>query len=131
LRPESAIIIVLSLVMAGLCLANRFWLPAMWWAWLLFGLAGLSAIVWLSVRDSRFFHPILLKIFTQRVDRNVLRMPELKDNVDTALSSHRALFDEIARHPNAPLSWCWASTAPRSRSTALWPMITSACISPA
>ncbi len=104
LRPESAIIVVLSVLMAALCMTKIFWAPALWWAWLLFGLAGLGAIVLLSMRDFKFFQPIVLKIFHQRLDRNHLRMPELKNNVDHALSSHRALFDEITRHPNAPLS---------------------------
>lgn len=104
LRPESAIIVVMSVLMAALCLTRFFYSPAYWWAWLLFGLAGLAAIVLLSVRDFKFFQPIVLKIFNQRLDRNHLRMPELKNNVDHALSSHRALFDEITRHPNAPLS---------------------------
>ncbi len=102
-RPESAVIIALTILMVGLCFLNLFWFPWMWWLWLVFGVVGVSMIVYTSLRDEKFMGQVSVNYFYERFDRTKLRLPELQQNVSDALEYHRQLFKEITRRPYAPL----------------------------
>ncbi len=103
LRPESAVIIALTILMVGLCFLNLFWFPWMWWLWLVFGVVGVSMIVYMSLRDEKFMEQVSVNYFYERFDKTKLRLPELQQHVSDALEYHRQLFKEIARRPYAPL----------------------------
>ena len=103
-RPESALVLSISILLTGLCLLNMFWVPAMWWMWLLFGVLGVAAIVIASVSDEKYVRQLALKLFYEHYDKTRLRLPELKQSVSQALDYHRLIFQEISERPHAPLA---------------------------
>jgi hypothetical protein len=103
LRPESLVIIALSMLMIGLCLLRVFWFPATWPIWGIFGIVGVSLIVFLSMKDEKFMHQVSANLFYERFDQRKLKLPELQRTVTDALEYHRLLFGEITRRPYAPL----------------------------
>jgi len=103
LRPESLMILALSAVMVGLCLLRIFWFPDTWPIWCIFGIAGVSLIVGLSMKDEKFVQQVSANLFYERFDQRKLKLPELQRNVSDALEYHRLLFNEVARRPYAPL----------------------------
>ncbi len=103
-RPESTLILSVSILMTGLCVFNVFWFPGTWWLWILFGVLGIAAIVISSANDPHYQHEIALKLFYERYDKTRLKMPELKQSVSQALDYHKLLFQEISDRPHAPLA---------------------------
>jgi hypothetical protein len=103
IRPESLVIMTLSVVMVALCLLNIFWFPFTWPIWLAFGVVGVALIVYLSVKDEKYIQQVSANLFYERLDKKRLKLPELQQNVADALEYHRLLFEEIARRPYAPL----------------------------
>lgn len=103
LRPESLVIMALSITMVALCALRVFWFPETWPIWLAFGLAGVSLIAYLSLRDEAFIQEVGADLFYERLDKKKLKLPELQRSVSDALEYHRLLFGEIARRPYAPL----------------------------
>lgn len=103
-RPESALILSVSILMTGLCVLNIFWFPGTWWMWTTFGVLGVSAIVISSANDPQYQHEIALKIFYERYDKTRLKLPEMKQSVSQALDYHKLLFREISERPHAPLA---------------------------
>lgn len=63
LRPQSALVVALSIVLAGLSLMKVPWLPLPWWAWLAGGAVGEVAIVLDMLSYQRFFRYVLNKMF--------------------------------------------------------------------
>jgi len=104
LRPESLVIIGFALVMTALCLARIFWFPNTWWVWLLFGVIGAGAMAWSTLRDTGFVQKVTVKLFYSRLNKERIRLPELKNSVAQALEYHRLLFQAIADRPHAPLA---------------------------
>ena len=103
-RPESALILSVSILMTGLCVLNIFWFPGTWWMWIVFGLIGIAAIVLSSANDKHYLHEIALRLFYECYDKTRLKMPELKQSVSQALDYHKLLFQEISERPHAPLA---------------------------
>lgn len=104
LRPESLVIIGFALAMMALCLARIFWFPGTWWVWLLFGTIGAGAMAWSTLRDTGFVQKVTVKLFYSRLNKERIRLPELKNSVAQALEYHRLLFQAIAERPHAPLA---------------------------
>jgi hypothetical protein len=103
MRPESIVIMTLSITMVGLCAFRIFWFPVTWPIWLAFGIVGVSLIVHLSIKDEKFIQQVSADLFYERYDKKKLKLPELQRSVTEALEYHRLLFNEIARRPYAPL----------------------------
>ena len=96
-RPESALVIALSLGMVALSLFNFPWFPGEWWMWAAFGLAGEGAIVLSTLRDKKFFRHVLDKMFYDQYDVKKLRNPELRQKLSKALEYRELLVKEIER----------------------------------
>lgn len=96
-RPESALVIALTMGMVALSLFNFPWFPGEWWMWVLFGVAGEGAIVLSTLRDTRFHRYVLDKMFYDQYDVKRLRNPELRQKLSKALEYRELLVREIER----------------------------------
>ena len=96
-RPESAVVIAMTLILATLSLLNLPWFPGTWWMWLLFGLIGEGLIVLSTLRDEKFYRQVLDEMFRARFDITQLRNPELRQKVSKALEYRELIAKEIER----------------------------------
>lgn len=103
-RPESAIILVISIIMTGLSLLNIFWFPEYWWLWVLFGIIGEVVIVATTLRDQKTLSRIASKLFYKGFDFKRIQLPELQQKAATALEYHHTIFEEIVRRQTAELT---------------------------
>ncbi len=102
-RPESAIIIALTLVLMTLSLLGLPWFPGLWWMWLLGGLLGEGLILLSTLRDPHFYNQVLNEMFHEKFDINRLRSPELRQKVAKALEYRELIAKEIDRKQDAVL----------------------------
>ena len=64
-RPESAIVIALSILCAGASLVFP-WFPGAWWLWLGFGALGEGALVLSTLKDEKFHRWVMDRLFRER-----------------------------------------------------------------
>ena len=100
-RPESAIVVALSIILAGLSALGVPWMPLPWWAWLIFGAVGEGALVLSTLRDPKFLRQTLGTVFDQQFDLKQLRSPELRQKITTAMEYRQRLAQEIGRTSDA------------------------------
>ncbi|HEY3290544.1 MAG TPA: hypothetical protein VGK87_10495 [Anaerolineae bacterium] len=102
-RPESAIVIGLTLVMVTLTLLGVPWLPGAWWMWLLGGVLGEGLIVLSTLRDQRFYQQVMDEIFHEKYDITKLRSTDLRQKVAKALEYRELIAKEIDSKPDPVL----------------------------
>jgi hypothetical protein len=102
-RPESAVIIALTVLVTGFSLLDIVISHQWWWAVLLFGFAAEALIFGSTLKDKHFLGEISRKMFYDRFDTQHLETPELRRNVLKALEFHRDVFNTIRARPEAPL----------------------------
>jgi len=102
-RPESAIVIGLTLILGTLSLLGLPWFPGAWWMWLLGGVVGEGLIVLSTLRDSRFYRQVLNEMFHDKFDIGKLRSPELRQKVSKALEYRELISKEIDSKPDPVL----------------------------
>jgi hypothetical protein len=102
-RPESALVIAMTLIFASLSLLNLAWFPGEWWLWLLFGLIGEALIVLTTLRDDKFYQRLLDDILKQTFDISKLRSPALQQKLAKALEYHELIVKEIQRKEDTVL----------------------------
>lgn len=96
-RPESAIVIALTLILVTLSLLGLSWFPGTWWTWLLFGVIGESLIVLSSLKDQRFYRQVMDELFHDRFDIAKLHSVDNRQKVAKALEYRELIFKEIDR----------------------------------
>jgi hypothetical protein len=96
-RPESAIVIAMTIVLMALSLIGLPWFPGVWWMWLLFGLIGEGLLVLSTLRDQRFYQQVLDSIFHERFDVTKLQSSELRLKIAKALEYRELISKEIDR----------------------------------
>jgi hypothetical protein len=96
-RPESAVVIAITILFVGLSLLNLSWLPGKWWLWLLFGLVGEALIMLTTLRDERLYQQVMDKMFHQEFDIKKLRSPDLRQKLSKALEYRDLIVKEIER----------------------------------
>jgi hypothetical protein len=67
-RPESAVVIAITIILIGLSLLNLSWLPGKWWLWLLFGLVGEALILLTTLRDEDLYKQVMDQMFRREFD---------------------------------------------------------------
>lgn len=102
-RPESALVIAMTLIFTSLSALNMAWFPGEWWLWLSFGLVGEALIVLTTLRDNKFYQRLLDDIFKQTFDIDKLRSPTLQQKVTKALEYHELIVKEIQREEDTVL----------------------------
>ncbi|MBU6358802.1 MAG: hypothetical protein KGS46_02135 [Chloroflexi bacterium] len=102
-RPESAIVIALSISGAGATALGVSFVPGTWWMWLGLGLIGEVGIVWTTLRDDQLRHRILDEMFRQQFDLKSIVLPELRQKLVKALEYRDLLVREIGRKDNGTL----------------------------
>ena len=102
-RPESAIVIAITIILVGLSLLNLSWLPGKWWLWLLFGLVGEALIMLTTLRDEGLYKQVMDKMFRQEFDINKLRSPDLRQKLSKALEYRDLVVKEIEREEDPVL----------------------------
>lgn len=102
-RPESAIVIALSILGAGATALGVPFVPGTWWMWLGLGLIGEVGIVWTTLRDDQLRHRILDEMFRQQFDLKSIVLPELRQKLVKALEYRDLLVREIGRKDNGAL----------------------------
>ena len=96
-RPESALVIAITILFVGLSLLNLPWLPGKWWLWLLFGLVGEALIILTTLRDEELYKQVMDKMFHREFDVNKLRSPDLQQGLSKALEYRDLIVKEIER----------------------------------
>ncbi|MCL4505943.1 MAG: hypothetical protein M1140_07975 [Chloroflexi bacterium] len=96
-RPESAIVIALTLVLVTLSLVGLSWFPGAWWMWLLFGVIGEGLIVLSSLKDQRFYRQVMDELFHDKFDITKLHSADNRQKVAKALEYRELIFKEIDR----------------------------------
>ena len=102
-RPESALVIAMTLIFTSLSALNVAWFPGEWWLWLLFGLVGEALIVLTTLRDNKFYQRLLDDMFKQTFDIAKLRNPALQQKLTKALEYHELIVKEIQREEDTVL----------------------------
>ena len=102
-RPESALIIAMTIIAGGMSLLNLPWFPGEWWLWLLFGVAGESLIVWSTLHDDKFYQTLLDDVIRQEFNIDKLRSSELRQKLAKAIEYHELVFKEIEREDDPVL----------------------------
>ena len=100
-RPESALVVALSIILAGLSIMQVPWMPLPWWAWLIGGAVGEGAIVLSTLKDQRFYRYVLNKMFASQFDLKQLRSLPLRQKIEKALEYRQLLMQEILRGKDA------------------------------
>ena len=96
-RPESAVVIALTVIGAGLATLSLPWFPGTWWMWLAGGVIGEGAIVLSTLRDKMFYERLLGKMFYEQFDLDLLRSSALQLKMRKALEYRTLIVDEIHR----------------------------------
>jgi methyl-accepting chemotaxis protein len=96
-RPESAVVIAITIIFVGLSLWNLSWFPGKWWLWLLFGLVGEALIMLTTLRDEGLHKQVMDKMFHQEFDINKLHSPDLRQKLSEALEYRDSIVKEIER----------------------------------
>ena len=102
-RPESAVVIAITIIFAGLSLLNLSWLPGKWWLWLLFGLVGEALILLTTLRDEGLYKRAMDEIFDREFDLKKLRSPDLREKLSKALEYRGSIVKEIEREEDPVL----------------------------
>ncbi|MFB0537192.1 MAG: hypothetical protein ACETWR_19700 [Anaerolineae bacterium] len=102
-RPESAVVIAITIILAGLSLLNLSWLPGKWWLWLLFGLVGEALIVLTTLRDEGLYKQAMDEMFHREFDINKLRSSDLRQRLSKALEYRDLIVKEIEREKDSVL----------------------------
>lgn len=102
-RPESAIVLALAIIGAGLSLIGVPWVPFPFWIWLLGGLLGYGAIVLSTLRDKKFYEHVVNRTFAEQFDVREIRSRELQHKVMKALEYRELMVKEIQRRDNPVL----------------------------
>ena len=102
-RPESAVVIAITILFVGLSLLNLPWLPGKWWLWLFFGLVSEALIMLTTLRDEGLYKQVMDKMFHQEFDINTLRSPDLRQKLSKALEYLDLVVKEIEREEDPVL----------------------------
>jgi len=102
-RPESAVVIAITIILVGLSFLNLSWLPGKWWLWLLFGLVGEALILLTTLRDEELYKRAVDQMFHQEFDVNKLRSPDLRQKLSKALEYRDLIVKEIEREEDSVL----------------------------
>ena len=96
-RPESALVIAVTILCIGMSLVDLPWFPGEWWLWLLFGLVGEALIILTTLRDDRVYKRITDTTFRQEFDVHQLRSADLQEKLSKALEYRDLIVKEIER----------------------------------
>jgi NTP pyrophosphatase (non-canonical NTP hydrolase) len=110
-RPESAVVIALTLIMVTLSILGLPWFPGTWWMWALFGALGEGLIVLSSLRDQKFYQQVMNEVFHEKYDARRLNNPDLRQKLLKALEYRELIAKEIDRKPDEVLDEYLRDTA--------------------
>lgn len=102
-RPESAIVLALGIIGAGLTALHVPFMPGEWWMWLAGGAAGFGGIVLSTLKDPRFFQSVVNKTFAEQYDLSKIKSKELRAQVQQAIDYRELIVKEIQRQDNPVL----------------------------
>jgi len=102
-RPESAVVIAITIIFVGLSLLNLSWLPGKWWLWLLFGLVGEALILLTTLRDEDLYKQVMDQMFRREFDVKKLRSSDLRQKLSKALEYRDLIVKEIEREEDSVL----------------------------
>lgn len=102
-RPESAIVLALGIIGAGLRAINVPWMPGEWWMWLAGGGLGFGGIALSTLKDPKFFQSVVSKTFVEQYDLTQIRSKELRAQVQQAIDYREMIVKEIQRQDNPVL----------------------------
>jgi hypothetical protein len=110
-RPESAVVIAITIIFVGLSLLNLSWFPGKWWLWLLFGLVSEALILLTTLRDDKLYKRAMDEMFHQEFDINKLRSSDLRQKLSKALEYRDVIVKEIEREEDPVLDDYLSNTA--------------------
>lgn len=94
-RPESAIIIALTLILTSFSLMGASWIPGKWWMWLIAGIIAEALLIFNTLRDSETVETIEEDLFLQQLQPERIRSKSLRAKVNQALEYHLLILKEI------------------------------------
>ena len=102
-RPESALVIAITILFVGLSLVNLPWFPGEWWLWSLFGLVAEALIMLTTLRDEKLYKQVMANLFRQEFDVKKLRSPDLRQKLSKALEYRDLIVKEVEREEDPVL----------------------------
>ncbi len=100
-RPESAVVIALTIVLAGLAALKIDVIPGQWWMYLSAGLLGEIGLVVTTLRDVRFYQSVMNKLFKEQFDLSAIRSNELRQKLVKAIAYRESIMTETGSDSNA------------------------------
>ena len=94
-RPESAIVIALTLILTSLNAMGASWIPGQWWMWLIAGIVAETALIMNTVRDRKTVGTIEEDLFLQELQIERIQSKTLKAKVNKALEYHIRILKEV------------------------------------
>jgi len=88
-RWENALILAGTIILTAFYAKPFPWWP--WWGWLAIGLAGMALIFYSSLKNAETNAQLLLQSFQESFDLRKIRLPELRNDVQTALEYQRRI----------------------------------------
>ena len=92
-RWESALVIALTLVLFFLLPHPFPWWPPV--GWLVFGLAGLAAVIYSSLTDADTNAKVVLRLFQEQFDTGRIKDKELRKDLETAMEYQRRIEMQV------------------------------------
>lgn len=102
-RPESAIVLAMTIILSSLGAMNLSWFPGEWWLWLAFGLVGEALIIRTTLKDDKFYRSVMDKMFHTEFDISKLHSDKLKQKLAKALEYREMIVKEIERENDTVL----------------------------
>ncbi len=94
-RPESAIVIALTLLLTSLKFMGANWIPGQWWMWLISGIVAETILIANTVKDTQTQAQIEDDLFLQELKLERIQTKRLQAKVSKALEYHLLILQEV------------------------------------
>lgn len=94
-RPESALVIALTLILTSLSMMGAGWIPGKWWMWLVAGIVAETLLIISTLKDKKTLAEIEDDVFLNTLQPDRIRNLNLKAKVNKALEYHLLILKEI------------------------------------
>jgi len=101
-RWENAIILAGAIILTTFYKQPFPWWPS--WGWIAVGLVGMGLIFFSSIRNTKNNAQLLLRSYQESFDLKKIRLPELRQDVETAFQYQRRI-DEYVWEQNDSVLW--------------------------
>lgn len=102
-RPESAVVIAITIILGALAALGVPVIPGQWWMYLLAGAVGEAALIVSTLKDVKFYQVVMNKLFKEQFDLSAIQSKDLRQQLTQALGYRENIVSEINRKDNGLL----------------------------